>query len=78
MKTDDGGFPVIFFPHRRISAYNRRCFWKGPILSEENPMIKKVMEKLDRKYAKICVYAEDTDLVTLCAASVLLKKWPFW
>ena len=41
-------------------------------------MIKKVMEKLDRKYAKICVYAAVTVLVTLCAASVLLKTGPFW
>lgn len=41
-------------------------------------MIKKVLEKLDWKYAKICVYAAVTVLVTLCAASVLLKTGPFW
>ena len=41
-------------------------------------MIKKIMEKLDWKYTKICVYAAVTVLVTLCSAYVLLQTGPFW
>ncbi|MCR5273272.1 MAG: AI-2E family transporter [Lachnospiraceae bacterium] len=40
--------------------------------------MKKILEKLDQRYMKVCIYASVTVLITIGVAALLLSTGPFW